>query len=103
MSDKKWCAMCAKYTDHQSGSCPQLRPHRELASSSCSEYPRWICSDCGIKYGGRKFVPWTHLGTWHHEKCDICGSVEAVTQPRDYGHLKEGWREAVTQNGKDMP
>ena len=24
MSNNKWCAMCGKWTDHQSGTCPEL-------------------------------------------------------------------------------
>lgn len=30
----KWCAMCGKWTDHQSGTCPELDPVREAASKS---------------------------------------------------------------------
>ena len=25
---KKWCAMCGKYTDHTSGTCPELERYR---------------------------------------------------------------------------
>jgi hypothetical protein len=26
---KKWCAMCGKWTDHQSGACPELHPPKK--------------------------------------------------------------------------
>jgi hypothetical protein len=52
-----------------------------------SSYPDWICDDCGQKYGRRSSLN----ATWHHSECDVCGMAKAVTQPRDFGHLKEGW------------
>ena len=53
-------------------------------------YPDWICADCGNAHG--------HSGagvcTWHRDYCDICGELEFVTEPRDYGHLDRSWRVA---------
>lgn len=51
-------------------------------------YPDWICFDCGVKYGNREEGDAT---TWHDGTCGICGEEAPVTQPRDFGHLKEGW------------
>jgi hypothetical protein len=48
-------------------------------------YPKWICGTCGETYG-------THavgVATWHEGTCGICGRVTGVTEPRDYGHLRE--------------
>lgn len=60
----------------------------DFGSSDCSSsYPQWICGDCGEKYGRR--VP--TLATWHQGECEICGLTNAVTEPRDFGHLKDGW------------
>ena len=60
----------------------------EFGSRHCpSEYPEWVCGDCGEKYGRR--LP--KLATWHDGDCEICGFTNAVTEPRDFGHLKEGW------------
>lgn len=44
---------------------------------------KWVCSDCGEKYGKR--VP--ELATFHNGTCDVCGGFKAVTEPRDYGYL----------------
>lgn len=51
------------------------------------EYPEWICSDCGAKHGKRE----CGIATWHEDTCGICGEVKQCTEPRDFGHLKEGW------------
>jgi len=50
--------------------------------------PSQICYDCGLKHGTRK--PYSHT-VWK-ETCDICGGVDMVSPPRDFGHLKEGWQ-----------
>lgn len=51
-------------------------------------YPAWICRDCGQRYGRRA----CGVATFHEDPCDICGYVTMVTEPRDYGHLKDGWQ-----------
>jgi hypothetical protein len=51
------------------------------------KYPEWICKPCGDKYGNRP----VGLATWHVDTCDVCGEVTEVTEPRDFGHLKQGW------------
>ena len=51
------------------------------------EYPQWVCIFCGDKFGN---CP-VGIATWHQDTCDVCGVVTAVTEPRDFGHLREGW------------
>jgi len=51
-------------------------------------YPQWICADCGLKHG--KTPP--GVACWHEDKCDVCGEVKPCTEPRDFGHLKETWK-----------
>lgn len=46
---------------------------------------RLICSDCGQKHGRRP----AGAATWHYGTCDLCGAAEMVTEPRDFGGLKE--------------
>ena len=53
-------------------------------------YPAWICADCGERWG-RRPAGNPHGATWHMGTCDICDEAKAVTEPRDYGHLREGW------------
>jgi len=57
---------------------------------STSTYPAWICSPCGRKYGRRE----CGIATWHEDDCGVCGERGMVTEPRDFGHLKDGWRQA---------
>jgi hypothetical protein len=49
-------------------------------------YPSFICFDCGDKYG-RRMV--NQLCTANILECDICGEHGVVTEPRDFGHLKQ--------------
>ena len=56
-------------------------------------YPAFICAPCGKKHGQREFM---HPGaTWHMATCDICGNLDAVTEPRDFGHLRDTWNDDV--------
>jgi len=55
-----------------------------------ADYPAWICADCGERWG-RRPAGNPHGATWHMGTCDICDEAKAVTEPRDYGHLREGW------------
>jgi DNA-directed RNA polymerase subunit RPC12/RpoP len=49
-----------------------------------SDYPAWICSDCGRKYGR---VLNDHCVTFHEgDKCGWCGKETITTEPRDYGY-----------------
>lgn len=50
------------------------------------KYPNWICHSCGVKHGNGKQ---SSISCWHNGKCDICKRETAVTEPRDYGHMKE--------------
>lgn len=45
------------------------------------KYPNWVCQECGSRAsGGRQF----QISTWHKAKCDVCGKVKHVTEPRDF-------------------
>lgn len=46
------------------------------------EYPTWICTPCGTRYGKR--VP--ELATYHGGWCGWCGARTTVTEPRDFGY-----------------
>ena len=56
--------------------------------SGKSDYPAWVCGDCGDKYGRRE----CGIATWHEDECGICGQTALVTEPRDFGHLNDGWQ-----------
>jgi len=60
-------------------------------------YPAWVCLSCGVKYGRR------HCGIacWHVGTCGICGIEASVTEPRDFGHLQNGWRERYKQEASN--
>lgn len=49
-----------------------------------NNYPSWICSPCGRKYGKR--LPW--LATYHTgDTCGWCNATDVpVTEPRDFGY-----------------
>jgi hypothetical protein len=52
-------------------------------------YPEWVCYECGLKYG--KHVGLDRVVSYHLNQCGVCGKVCSVTEPRDFGHLKDGW------------
>lgn len=56
-----------------------------------TDYPAWICYECGEKHGRRE----CGIATWHPDECGICGKFTNVTEPRDFGHLKDGWQKEV--------
>jgi len=46
------------------------------------KYPKWICSDCGLKYGKVLDI----ISTFHMGKCGWCKKNGVpVTQPGDFG------------------
>lgn len=48
-----------------------------------AEYPTWICSECGSKYG--RVID--HCATIHEgDKCGWCDEKTVTTEPRDYGY-----------------
>ena len=61
-----------------------------------TKYPTWICDDCGVKYGAwyqlGAVVPKMHCATYHMGECNVCKTKDVpITEPRDYGHLIDGW------------
>lgn len=60
-----------------------------------SNYPDWLCDNCGRKHGkwyvnGEYSGPSSHCATYHYGKCDLCSDDGVpVTEPRDFGHLLE--------------
>jgi NTP pyrophosphatase (non-canonical NTP hydrolase) len=53
------------------------------------EYPGTICIHCGTKHGKRE----CGVATWYQGQCHICGALTYVTEPRDFGHLKDSWED----------
>lgn len=51
--------------------------------------PDWVCSPCGIKKGRRL----CGTATFHMDTCGVCGQHTSVTEPRDWGFLKAGWKD----------
>lgn len=47
-------------------------------------YPVWVCQGCAEAAGGRQ--PKGHMATWHFDRCDVCDTIQPVTQPRDFGY-----------------
>lgn len=58
-----------------------------------NDYPAWICKRCGDKYGNRQ----AGIATWHAGTCDLCGGTALVTEPRDFGGLRQDWRDRVDE------
>ena len=65
---------------------------------SATNYPQWVCMPCGMKHGNRP----PGIATWHIDECGICKKQTAVTEPRDFGHLKDDWSAHVGAIGDDQ-
>lgn len=64
----------------------------EIEQYGMSPYPEWVCKDCAYKAGG--VSPRGMVSTFHRGKCDVCGEIKSVTEPRDYGYPKfEGYKD----------
>ena len=59
-------------------------------------YPSWICHPCGMKHGKRKPRE-GDTATYHTGTCGVCGQRKPVTEPRDFGHLKDTWKDECSQ------
>lgn len=59
-----------------------------VEQQSFKEYPEWVCYECGMKHGRRA----PGVAAWHSDKCDVCDQQKDVTEPRDFGHLKDTWK-----------
>jgi DNA-binding XRE family transcriptional regulator len=57
--------------------------------SKAKKYPCWVCLSCGANYGRSIH---DRPRCWHVGTCDVCGIEACVTQPRDFGHLHDGWQ-----------
>jgi hypothetical protein len=53
------------------------------------DYPSWTCYPCGLKHGSKQ----KQISTWHYGKCDVCGKNAEVTEPRDFGHFKNWFKQ----------
>lgn len=64
------------------------------------EQPDWVCNECGQQWGrwyenGNYFGPKHHCATYHIDECGVCKQKKSVTESRDYGFLKRGWKKKV--------
>ena len=55
-------------------------------------YPYWVCHSCGLKHGRRKPQP-DETATYHLGTCGVCDQRKPVTEPRDFGHLNDTWKQ----------
>jgi hypothetical protein len=72
----------------------------ERMTQAKPEYPIWICEPCGALYGKKKIK----RATWHQDICDVCGTFQVTTEPRDFGHLRDGWqnhKSSLQQRGNE--
>ena len=72
----------------------RMGQEEQAGASDMKPYPKTICADCGDKYGNKP----CGIATWHVGLCEICKRLTAVTEPRDFGYLKEGWEWKTMDN-----
>lgn len=60
------------------------------------EQPDWVCNPCGARLG--RNINRGILSTYHCGKCGVCGKPDVfVTEPRDFGYLRQGWKEEAAR------
>ena len=64
------------------------------------KYPSRVCQSCGDKASGTRV---NLIATWHEGKCDVCGKIKPVTEPRDFGYPKFGSPWEIRIQSKDLP
>jgi len=62
-----------------------------------AQQPEWVCDDCGREWGrwydnNSYFGPAKHCATYHVNRCEVCNQEKPVTEARDYGFLRKGWK-----------
>lgn len=67
---------------------PKYRANYDLIFKN--KYPDWICSECG-KLHGKRPEGNPYGATYHQGTCGVCKKEKEVTEPRDFGHLRNGW------------
>lgn len=66
---------------------PSDNLEQESAMVKVAPYPDVVCFPCGQQYGrGRRAGA---LATAYEGTCGICGRQTVVTEPRDFGHLRQ--------------
>jgi len=48
-------------------------------------YPTWVCTGCVSKT--KEYIEET-ISTFHEGRCDVCNTMQSVTEPRDFGYPK---------------
>jgi hypothetical protein len=69
-------------------------------TANTKSYPSYVCNACGTKYGAwyqrggvADHIFTKHCATFHIGTCGVCQTKGVpVTEPRDYGHLVDGWK-----------
>jgi hypothetical protein len=67
------------------------RYRRNYEAIFLKPYPDWICDECGRLHGKRPEGN-PYGATYHFGTCDLCGHSTDVTEPRDWGHLRDSWQ-----------
>jgi hypothetical protein len=75
----------------------EVWPPLQQAMDEAQAYPMWVCADCAKEYGRHAIG----IATWHKGTCGVCGRVTGVTEPRDCGHLRNGWQAHGDYNTSD--
>jgi len=49
------------------------------------DYPSWVCTECGMK-AQKDHSRFLLASTYHTGRCEVCGLIKPVTEPRDFGY-----------------
>lgn len=69
----------------------------KLRPQILNNQPDWVCHECGSALGkwwvdGKYIGPLPYCATFHMGTCDVCRQEKSVTEARDFGYLRDGWK-----------
>lgn len=56
------------------------------------EQPLAVCLPCGRKWGRPNLRDAGFVSSVSPGACEVCGKEALVTEARDFGYLREGWK-----------
>jgi hypothetical protein len=60
-----------------------------MIPKAAERQPEVVCNGCGTLFG--RYMRPDRVSSYWMDTCGVCGKHMAVTEPRDFGYLKEGW------------
>ena len=75
----------SQYTDEELNVMSSQAEKKEVTRQTLKQAYK-VCASCGNEWGN--YIK--SCSSWWQDTCDVCGQEKAVTEARDFAHLKKG-------------